>query len=152
MTVGNAQSRPAVEIGMRSIWQTPRHLFFRVASKLGFRRPAVARTDSAARESEKRGYALVIYPHEYGWVALMPDFRGATGRAVEMESAISHAIQAARKVCSAMIEVGRGYPDSSEISAVISDPIWVRVYGVDWSRATMRTVPMDELTCTRRKR
>ena len=117
-----------------------------MASKLGFRRPAVASADGAAREREKRGYVLVIYPHEYGWVALMPDFRGATGRAVEMESAISHAIQAARKVCSATMEVGRVIPDPSEISAVKSNPIWVRVYGVDWSRASMRTVSMDELT------
>jgi hypothetical protein len=48
-----------------------------------------------------------------------------------MESAISHAIQAARKVCSATMEVGRVIPDPSEISAVKSNPIWVRVYGVD---------------------
>ena len=94
----------------------------------------------------------MIYPHEYGWVALMPDFRGATGRAVEMESAISHAIQAARKVCSAMMEVGRVIPDPSEISAVKSNPIWVRVYGVDWSRASMRTVSMDELTVHKAKK
>jgi predicted RNase H-like HicB family nuclease len=130
---------------MGSIWKTPRHLFYRATSKLGRRQPTVALADSAAWEGERRGYVLVIYPHDYGWVALMPDFRGATGRAVEMESAISHAIQAARKVCSAMIEVGRVIPDPSEISSVKSDPLWVRVYGVDWSRAIMRTVSMDEL-------
>jgi predicted RNase H-like HicB family nuclease len=130
---------------MGSIWETPRHLFYRATSKLGWRRSTVALADSAAWEGERRGYVLVIYPHDYGWVALMPDFRGATGRAVEMESAISHAIQAARKVCSAMIEVGRVIPDPSEISSVRSDPLWVRVYGVDWSRAIMRTVSMDEL-------
>jgi hypothetical protein len=131
---------------MKSIWEASRHLFYRAASNLGFRRSAVALPDGTAREGAKRGYVLVIYPHDYGWIALMPDFRGATGRAVEMESAISHAIQAARRICCAMIEVGRVIPDPSEISAVISDPIWVRVYGVDWSRATVRTVSMDELT------
>jgi len=131
---------------MKSIWQTPRHFFYRATSKLGWRRPAVALADDASWEGERRGYILVIYPHDYGWVALMPDFRGATGRAVEMELAIMHAIQAARKVCSAIIEVGRVIPAPLEISSMKSDPIWVRAYGVDWSRAIMRTVSMDELT------
>jgi hypothetical protein len=131
---------------MRSIWQTPRRLFYRAASKLGFRRVAVAAADDVAREVDTHGYVLVIYPHDYGWVALLPDFRGAMGRDVEMESAILHAIHAARKVCSAMIEVGRVIPAPSKISSVKADSIWVRVYGVDWSRAIVRTVSMDELT------
>jgi predicted RNase H-like HicB family nuclease len=80
------------------------------------------------REVETRGYVLAIYPQDYGWVALMPDFRGATGRDVEMESAILRAIQAARKVCSAMIEVGRVIPAPSEISSVKTDPIWSRLW------------------------
>jgi predicted RNase H-like HicB family nuclease len=134
---------------MKSIWQRPRHLFYRATSKLGWRRPAFARADGAGQEGERGGYLLVIYPHDYGWVALIPDFRGATGRAVEMESAVLQATQAARRVCSAMTEVGRGVPDPSEISSVKSDPVWVRVYGVDWSRATVRTVSMDELTVPR---
>lgn len=63
-----------------------------------------------------------------------------------MDSAIQQAIQAARKICSAMGEVGKVIPDPSEIASVQSNPIWVRVYGVDWSRAIIRTVSMDELT------
>jgi hypothetical protein len=106
VTVWNVGVRP-FQFVMKSIWHTPRHLFYRATSKLGLRRAAVAPADGAAREGERRGYALVIYPHDYGWVALIPDFRGATGRAAEMESAILQAIKSARKVCSAMIEVRR---------------------------------------------
>jgi hypothetical protein len=94
-------------------------------------------------------YVLVVYPHHYGWVALMPDFRGATGRAAEMEAAVLQAIEGARKVCSAMEEVGAEIANPLDISLVKSNPVWVRVYGIDWARAVVQTVSREELMASK---
>jgi hypothetical protein len=75
----------------------------------------------------------------------MPDFRGATGRTDEMDSAIRQAIQAAQKVCAAIIELGRAVPTPLDLPSVKSNHLWTSVYGIDWSRAVVHTVPVNEL-------
>jgi hypothetical protein len=79
----------------------------------------------------------------------MPDFRGATGRAAEMEAAVLQAIEGARKVCSALEEVGAEIPDPLDISLVKSNPVWVRVYGIDWARAVVQAVSREELMASK---
>lgn len=91
-------------------------------------------------------YLLVTYPHEYGWVAVMPDFRGATGRAQEMEPAVWRAIQAARKICAVILELGRSMPTPTDLATVRNNRVWANTYGIDWSNAVVRTISGDKLT------
>ena len=92
-----------------------------------------------------QGYILLAYPHHYGWVALMPDFRGAMGRARTAEQAIKQAIFAAQKVVAAMNELGRSYPEPLDLAAIRDDPVWTHAYGINWTRAIKHTVPVAEL-------
>ena len=96
-------------------------------------------------------YLVVTYPYEYSWVAVMPDFRGATGRAAEMDSAIWQAIRSASKVCSAIKELGRGMPAPMDLSAVKSNHRWAGAYGIDWSKAIVRTIPVSDLIASEDK-
>ena len=75
----------------------------------------------------------------------MPDFRGATGRANEMHQAMVQALEGALKVCSVTMELGKPLPVPVGLSHLKNDQLWARVYGVDWSRAVVHTVPKDQL-------
>ena len=133
---------------MKFAWQTAGHFFYRAIGKIGRRWPS-ALMETAVSGKKACDYMLVVYPHHYGWVALLPDFRGATGRAADMEAAVLQAIEGARKVCSAMEEVGAEIPDPLDIALVKSNSVWVRVYGIDWARAVVRTVSREELMASK---
>jgi predicted RNase H-like HicB family nuclease len=94
---------------------------------------------------QAHGYILLAYPHHYGWVALMPDFRGAMGRARTAEKAMNQAIFAAQNVATAMAELGRSHPAPLDLAAIKNDPVWSLTYGIDWTRAITQTVPVAEL-------
>jgi hypothetical protein len=81
----------------------------------------------------------------------MPDFRGAMGRADEMQPAMIQALGGALKVCSVTMELGKPLPEPSELSLLKNDPLWTRVYGVDWSRAVVHSVPKDKLVARVRR-
>ena len=110
--------------------------------RLELARPGVVGRVSA---DPAQGYILLAYPHHYGWVALMPDFRGATGRARTAEQAMNQAISAAQKVATAMAELGRSHPAPLDLAAIKDDPVWSLTYGIDWTRAIMHTVSVTEL-------
>jgi predicted RNase H-like HicB family nuclease len=92
-----------------------------------------------------QGYIILAFPHHYGWVALMPDFKGATGRARTAKQAMNQAIFAAQKVAIAMAELGRPRPAPMDLAAIKDNPVWTLTYGIDWTRAIRHTVPVGEL-------
>lgn len=99
-------------------------------------------------EKPVASYLVVTYRHEYGWVAVMPDFNGATGRAEEMGPAVWKAVQAARKICAAMRELDRPLPTPADLATVRHNRVWANTYGIDWSNAIVRTISGDKLADT----
>jgi hypothetical protein len=133
--------------------QTTKHFLSRLATWLVRRRFFFNEFATSMRsETFETRYLIVTYPHEYGWVAVMPDFRGATGRADEMESAIWQAIRSAHKVCSAMRELGRVIPAPMDLSSVKSKHRWAGAYGIDWSKAIVRTISINDLITSETKK
>ena len=125
-------------------WQKVSQIFKRLCgdSMRKLARPGVVGRVSA---DPAQGYILLAYPHHYGWVALMPDFRGATGRARTAEQAMNQAIFAAHKVATAMAELGRAHPVPLDLAAIKDDPVWTLTYGINWTQAITLTVPVAEL-------
>jgi hypothetical protein len=138
---------------MISLPHTTKRLLCRLATWLVRRRFSFNEfTTSREPQTSETRYLVVTYPQEYGWVAVMPDFRGATGRAGEMDAAIGQAIRSANKVCSAISELGRGMPAPMDLSAVKSNHRWAGVYGVDWSKAIVHTIPVNDLIASETKK
>jgi|SRR5687767_11479109 len=126
-------------------WQKVRQIFKRLresVSRCKFARPSL---EGRVNANPAQGYILLAYPHHYGWVALMPDFRGAMGRARTAEQAMNQAIFAAQKVATAMAELGRSHPAPMDLATIKDNPAWSLTYGINWRRAITHTVPVVEL-------
>jgi hypothetical protein len=126
---------------MQIDWQ----LIKRAANILLRQHASVGFAGAAAPETGESPYIMISYRHDYGWVTIMPDFRGAMGRADEMRLAMLRALEATQVVCSAMIELGKPLPVPLDLTFLQNDRDWTRVHGVDWSRAAVHTVSKQEL-------
>ena len=132
-------------------WESIRRLFFRARRVVRPKAP-LEFTDAGQSEQGQIRYLVVTYPHDYGWVTLMPDFRGATGRADEMKKAMLQALKGALKVCSVTLELGKPLPEPLELSFLKDDHVWGRIYGVDWSKAVVHTISEDKLVAAAQKK
>jgi predicted RNase H-like HicB family nuclease len=132
-------------------WESLRRRFFR-AHRVVRRGAQIEFTDAGQSGQGQPRYLVVTYPHDYGWVTVMPDFRGATGRADDLQKAMLQALKGALKVCSVTLELGKPLPEPLELSFLKKDHVWGRIYGVDWSRAVVHTICADKLIAAAQKK
>jgi predicted RNase H-like HicB family nuclease len=89
-------------------------------------------------------YLVVALQHPSGgWIAVLPDFVGVTGRAVTMQHAIDRAASGAREVSAVIVEVRKAMPEPSDLSTVQRNLRWAKEYGVDWQRAVIQSVVLS---------
>ena len=85
-------------------------------------------------------YLVVALQHPSGgWVAVLPDFVGVTGRAVEMQHAIDRATAEAREVCFMVVEVKKAMPEPCDLATVQRNHRWAKEYGISWDQAVIQT-------------
>lgn len=86
-------------------------------------------------------YLVVALQHPSGgWVAVLPDFVGVTGRAVTMQHAIDRATAEAREVCSIMVSIRRAMPEPCDLALAQRNLRWAKEYGIDWQHAVIQSV------------
>jgi len=86
-------------------------------------------------------YLVVALQHPSGgWVAVLPDFVGVTGRAVSMQHAIDRATAEAREVCAIMVNIRRAMPEPCDLGAAQRNLRWAKEYGIDWQNAVIQSV------------
>ena len=84
-------------------------------------------------------FLIIAYPHKScGWVSILPDFVGVTGRADEMGLAMWRATKAAQQVCEALAQLDQALPTptnlaSAQKKARMGQRLWARL--VDRRRA-----------------
>jgi predicted RNase H-like HicB family nuclease len=89
-------------------------------------------------------YLVVTLQHPSGgWVAVLPDFVGVTGRAASMQHAIDRASAGAREVCAIMVGIRRAMPEPCDLSAAQRNFRWAKEYGIDWQQAVIQTVALS---------
>ncbi|HEV8390931.1 MAG TPA: hypothetical protein VGQ35_13860 [Dongiaceae bacterium] len=88
-------------------------------------------------------YLVVALQHPSGgWVAVLPDFVGVTGRAVTMQHAIDRAAAGARDVCAIIVSVRKAMPDPCDLATAQRNLRWTKEYGIDWQRAVIQSVAL----------
>ena len=88
-------------------------------------------------------YLVVALQHPSGgWVAVMPDFVGVTGRAVSMQHAIDRATAGAREVCSVIVSIRKVMPEACDLADAQQNLRWAKEYGVHWENAVIQTVAL----------
>ena len=88
-------------------------------------------------------YLVIALQHPSGgWVAVMPDFVGVTGRAVSMQHAIDRTTAAAREVCAVIVSVKKAMPEACDLAAARRNIRWAKEYGVNWENAVIQTVAL----------
>lgn len=86
-------------------------------------------------------YLVIALQHPSGgWVAVLPDFVGITGRATSMQHAIDRATAGAREFCAIVVGLGKAMPVPCELADAQRNHRWAKEYGVDWERAIVQTV------------
>ena len=94
-------------------------------------------------------FLIIAYPHEScGWVSILPDFVGVTGRADEMGLAMWRATKAAQHVCEALAQLDQTLPTPTNLASAQKKHVWVNAYGLDWSTAVMRSVRLSDTSET----
>ena len=89
-------------------------------------------------------YLVVALQHPSGgWVAVLPDFVGVTGRATSMQHAIDRATAGAREFCAVVFDIKKAMPEPCELADVQRDHRWAKEYGVDWQQAVIQTVALS---------
>jgi predicted RNase H-like HicB family nuclease len=62
-------------------------------------------------------YLIVTFPHpSCGWVAVLPDFIGVTGRGADLEEAIERAMTGAQDVCLALASINKPMPQPGDLT------------------------------------
>lgn len=90
-------------------------------------------------------FLIIAYPHEScGWVSILPDFVGVTGRADEMGLAMWRATKAAEQVCEALAQLDQALPTPINLASAQKKHVWVNAYGLDWSTAVVRSVRLSD--------
>jgi hypothetical protein len=88
-------------------------------------------------------YLVVALQHPSGgWVAVLPDFIGVTGRATSMQHAIDRATAGAREFCAIVFGIKRAMPEPCELADVQRNLRWAKEYGIDWPQAVIQTVAL----------
>ena len=89
-------------------------------------------------------YLVVALQHPSGgWVAVLPDFVGVTGRATSMQHAIDRATAGAREFCAVVFDIKKAMPEPSELAEVQRNHRWAKEYGIDWQQAVIQTVALS---------
>jgi hypothetical protein len=89
-------------------------------------------------------YLVVTLQHPSGgWVAVLPDFVGVTGRAVSMQHAIDRATAAAREVCAVVFDMKKSMPEPCDLALVQKNLRWAKEYGIDWQQAVIQKVALS---------
>ena len=88
-------------------------------------------------------YLVVALQHPSGgWVAVLPDFVGITGRATSMQHAIDRATAGAREFCAIVVGIRKAMPAPCELGDAQRNHRWAKEYGIDWERAVIQTVAL----------
>jgi hypothetical protein len=88
-------------------------------------------------------YLVVALQHPSGgWVAVLPDFVGVTGRATSMQHAIDRATAGAREFCAIVVGVRKAMPEPLELADAQRNHRWAKEYGIDWHQAVIQTVTL----------
>jgi hypothetical protein len=88
-------------------------------------------------------YLVVALQHPSGgWVAVLPDFVGVTGRAMTMQHAVDRAAAGAREVCAVVVGIRKAMPEPCELSMAQRNARWAKEYGIDWQQAVIRSVTL----------
>jgi predicted RNase H-like HicB family nuclease len=88
-------------------------------------------------------YLVVALQHPSGgWVAVLPDFIGVTGRATSMQHAIDRATAGAREVCAVIVSATKAMPEPCELAVAQKNMRWAKEYGIDWQQAVVQTVTL----------
>jgi predicted RNase H-like HicB family nuclease len=88
-------------------------------------------------------YLVVALQHPSGgWVAVLPDFVGVTGRAMTMQHAVDRAVAGAREVCDIIVGIRKAMPEPCDLSVAQRNARWAKEYGVDWQQAVIRSVTL----------
>lgn len=89
-------------------------------------------------------YLVVALQHPSGgWVAVLPDFVGVTGRAVTMQHAIDRAAAEAREVCAIIVDVRKAMPAPCDLSTAQRNRRWAKEYGINWQQAVVQSVALS---------
>jgi predicted RNase H-like HicB family nuclease len=89
-------------------------------------------------------YLVVTLQHPSGgWVAVLPDFVGVTGRAITMQHAIDRATAAAREVCGIMVTIRDAMPEPCDLATAQKNHRWAKEYGIDWRQAVVQSVALS---------
>jgi hypothetical protein len=88
-------------------------------------------------------YLVVALQHPSGgWVAVLPDFVGITGRATSMQHAIDRATAGAREFCAIVVGIRKTMPTPCELGDAQRNHRWAKEYGIDWDHAVVQTVAL----------
>ncbi len=98
-------------------------------------------------------YLIVAFPHpSCGWVAVLPDFIGVTGRGADLEEAIERAVAGAQDVCIALASINKPLPQPGDLAHAQRDQRWAKEYGIDWASAIVRAVSVPDPSTLPRRR
>jgi predicted RNase H-like HicB family nuclease len=98
-------------------------------------------------------YLVVTLQHPSGgWVAVLPDFVGVTGRAVSMQHAIDRATAGAREVCAVLVGIRKTMPEPCDLAAAHKNQRWAKEYGINWEHAVVQAVAISHPGAAQRRR
>lgn len=98
-------------------------------------------------------YLIVAFPHpSCGWVAVLPDFIGVTGRGADVEEAIARACDGAQDVCIALVAANQPMPQPGDLVRAQRNRRWAKEYGIDWATALVRAVSIPHPNTLPRRR
>jgi hypothetical protein len=97
-------------------------------------------------------YLVVALQHPSGgWVAVLPDFVGVTGRAMSMQHAIDRAAAGAREVCAIIVGIRKRMPEPCDLATAQRNLRWAKEYGVNWEKALVQTVTLSHPGTSQRR-
>lgn len=90
-------------------------------------------------------FLIIAYPHEIGgWVSILPDFVGVTGRGNEMGLAMWRATTAAQQIYEVLGQLDQRLPEPTDLAAARTRHLWINAHGLDWSTAVVRSVRLSD--------
>lgn len=93
----------------------------------------------------RRHHVVVLVPRaDGGWRAHFPDFPGCRSEGESAENAIHKAELAIAAFIAELRRTGRRVPAAKPYEAVRADEAWTRERGIEWSKAVISLVPIEE--------
>jgi hypothetical protein len=97
-------------------------------------------------------YLVVALQHPSGgWVAVLPDFVGITGRATSMQHAVDRATAGAREFCAIMVGIRKSMPEPCQLADAQRNLRWAKEYGIDWESSVIQTVALGHPGAAQRR-